>query len=149
MCACAPEQPPTPQASPGTDCSPQGHLCGFTHIHAFGFEVPQKKWPPEQCIYRLTAGGFIGCSEVCQGVKGRQYTRQGKVCKSMESEHGTSCQSHTQALCLGFTLMTPQEARGPLLQQCASSGPSNKPGNRVIGQHKYKIGHTSHWLKAP
>lgn len=128
---------------------PQSTCLQLYTYYVFCSEVPGKKCPTEQCIYRLTAGGYVGCSEACQEVKGRQYTQQGKVCKSVESQHLKSYQSHTQALCLGFTLETPQEATGLLLQPCGSSGPSNKPGNWVRGQHKYNIGHTSHWLKAP
>ena len=63
------------------------------YICVFRFEVSEKKWPTEQCIYRLTVGARVACSEACHEVKGKTVldrARFGVVCRSLESEHATS-----------------------------------------------------------
>lgn len=63
------------------------------YIYVFHFEVSEKKWPTEQCIYRLMVGVHVACSEACHEVKGKTVldrARFGVVCRSLESEHATS-----------------------------------------------------------
>lgn len=55
--------------------------------------MSEKKWSTDQCIYRLTVGVFVACSEPYHEVKGRAVldrARFGVVCRCLESEHATS-----------------------------------------------------------
>lgn len=133
-----------------SDCSPKvvAPVCLWLSTYScLSFEAPEKKWPQSSVSTDWQWEDMVDALRPARKLREDSTLSRARFA-NLRSEHATSYQSHTQALCLGFTLTTPQEARG-LLQQCGSSWPSNKPGNWVIGQHKYKIGHTSHWLKTP
>lgn len=74
------------------DCNPKAYVCSY-NICVFRFKVSEKKWPTEQCIYRLAVGVYVACSETCHELNGRTVldrARFGVVCRSLESEHATS-----------------------------------------------------------